>query len=167
MGKGDRREGGGGRRPEEGGTQLMGEARGGAENPAAPGAPRGGAPSRRAPGWPPCPGRRGDPGRDLGPDAAGGDPWSSCGHPPAPPRRGPAPSARGPGLPFPPPHPAGPPRGAAGAAAEITVPSLPGGSAAQPLWDAAFWGGRGPPQHLKCLKRVCSVLTVSEIKKKQ
>lgn len=128
MGKGDRREGGGGRRPEQGGGDTTdGRSPGGPGNPATPRAPRGRAPSRRALGRPPCPGRRGDPRTDLGQGGSrtrqGGDPWSSCRHPLAPARGGPAPSAKGAGLPFPPAHPAGPPRGAA---AEITAPALPG-----------------------------------------
>lgn len=72
-----------------------------------------------------------------------------------------APSAEEPGLPLPSPlEPA-----LAGAAA--AMPALPMGYSLYGIEPPGKGGEEQPPQHLKCLKRVYSVLTVSEIKKKQ
>lgn len=165
MGKGDRREGGGGRRPEQGGGDTTdGRSPGGPGNPATPRAPRGRAPSRRALGRPPCPGRRGDPRTDLGQGGSrtrqGGTPGVAAGTPSHRPEGAQPPVRKELGSPSLLRTPQGRPEGP-------QLKSQPPLSPAQPLWDAAFWGGRGPPQHLECSKRVRSVLTVGEIKKKQ
>lgn len=131
------REGGGGRRPWEGGTRAMAEARG-AREPSIPRSPPAPSSIRTAPAWPPCPGRGGDPGRDLGPDRAGGTPGGAAGTPPCTGPTGPSPQCERTWAP----PASSAPRGARGPQLKSQPLLLPG---ARPLWDAASGEGEDLP----------------------
>lgn len=168
----------GGRPRPRGGPQLLAETRDSRGTRTLPPPPDRAPPCVEARGVGPAPAVEGTPGGMWVGEGAQTRQRGSL-FPPTPPQRGSAPGAEGPELPRSPllllqtPQDSSRVRRSQGLPAEITAPSPPFPWARlHILYGIRPPGeGGGPPhprpQHLKCLKRVYSVLTVSEIKKKQ